>query len=106
MDSLNNEEEWFVKQWRPAMAWLYMVICAFDFIGAPILFSVLQADLATMIQWSPLTMQAGGLFHMAMGAIIGISAWSRGQEKIKHMELTNSPNSVVSEPVTEKEVTP
>lgn len=32
--------------------------------------------------WSPLTLQGAGLFHLAMGAILGVTAWSRGQEKM------------------------
>jgi len=31
--------------------------------------------------WTPLTLQAGGLFHAAMGAILGIGSWTRGKEK-------------------------
>jgi hypothetical protein len=33
--------------------------------------------------WQPLTLQGGGLIHIAFGAILGISAWTRGQEKIE-----------------------
>ena len=33
-------------------------------------------------QWAPITLQGGGLFHVAMGAVLGVSAWSRGQEKM------------------------
>jgi hypothetical protein len=29
-----------------------------------------------------MTLQFGGLIHMAFGAILGISAWTRGQEKV------------------------
>lgn len=32
--------------------------------------------------WSPLTLQGAGLFHLAMGGILGVTAWSRGQEKM------------------------
>ena len=34
------------------------------------------------IQWQPLTLQGAGLFHVAMGAIIGVSAYGRTQEKL------------------------
>lgn len=68
------------------MAWLYMAICAFDFILAPILFIIIQAKISGTIQWQPLTLMAGGLFHLAMGAIIGIAAYSRGQEKVTYMD--------------------
>jgi len=33
-------------------------------------------------QWVPITLQGGGLFHVAMGAVLGVAAWSRGQEKL------------------------
>jgi hypothetical protein len=33
-------------------------------------------------QWSPITLQGAGLFHMAMGAILGIAAYGRTQEKL------------------------
>jgi hypothetical protein len=82
MENAFGNESWLVKKWRPMMAWLYMVICAFDFILAPIL--MIAGD--TGIQWQPLTLQSGGMVHIAFGAIIGISAWSRGQEKVTYLE--------------------
>jgi hypothetical protein len=33
-------------------------------------------------QWNPLTLQGAGLFHIAMGAVLGISAFGRTQEKL------------------------
>ena len=77
-------ETWFNKKWRPAMAWSYMIICVFDFIAAPILWSILQASYKGNVTeaWTPLTLQGAGLFHLAMGAILGVTAWSRGQEKM------------------------
>lgn len=80
------KENWINKQWRPAMGWTYMAICIFDFIIAPILWSLLQAHHTAGVvatEWQPITLQSGGLFHMAMCAVLGVSAWSRGQEKIK-----------------------
>lgn len=87
-------ETWFNKKWRPAMAWSYMVICVFDFIIAPILWSILQASYKGNVTeaWAPLTLQGAGLFHLAMGAILGVTAWSRGQEKM--MMSSSSPSKV------------
>jgi len=67
------------------MAVAYMVIILFDFIVAPVLWSLLQAIAsgAVTIQWAPLTLLSGGVFHAAMGAVLGISAFTRGQEKIE-----------------------
>lgn len=86
MNELFDKEDWTIRKYRPMMAWMYMAICTFDFIIAPILFAITQLSTENMVQWQPLTMKAGGLFHLAMGAIIGVSAWSRGQEKMRYME--------------------
>jgi hypothetical protein len=45
--------------------------------------SVLQMfQNTTITQWSPLTLQGAGLFHIAMGAVLGIAAFGRTQEKL------------------------
>ena len=51
---------------------------------APILWSITQAVFhgGVNVQWQPLTLQGAGLFHVAMGAIIGVSAYGRTQEKL------------------------
>jgi len=92
MDSKQQQEDWMNRKWRPAMGWTYMVICILDFAVFPILWSVLQAisDGRVESQWDPLTLKGAGLFHMAMGAILGIAAWSRGQEKIAESNLNTS----------------
>ena len=82
-----EEESWIQKKWRPMMAVMYMCVCACDFIVFPIMFTIVQfwetqAVNDAFRQWVPLTLQGGGLFHMAMGAVLGITAWSRGQEKM------------------------
>ena len=76
-------EDWMIKKWRPSMGWTYMAICILDMAIFPILWSVVQVMTNTpLTQWNPLTLQGAGLFHLAMGAVLGIAAWSRGQEKI------------------------
>jgi hypothetical protein len=35
-----------------------------------------------LVQWNPLTLQGAGLFHIAMGAVLGIAAFGRTQEKL------------------------
>lgn len=79
-----NDESWMNSKWRPAMGWTYMAICILDFALFPIAWSILQAFYNGQVtnQWEPITLKGAGLFHMAMGAILGIAAWSRGQEKI------------------------
>lgn len=78
-----KDEDWMQKKWRPAMGWMYMVVCFCDMVLFPVAWSVLQAVLKQPVtQWNPLTLQGAGLFHLAMGAVLGIAAWGRTQEKV------------------------
>lgn len=78
-----EKEDWMQKKWRPAMGWMYMIICTLDMGVFPILWSILQTvQHQTITQWQPLTLQGAGLFHLAMGAVLGIAAFGRTQEKI------------------------
>jgi hypothetical protein len=78
-----KDEDWMQKKWRPAMGWMYMLICTLDMGVFPILWSVLQTvQHQTITQWQPLTLQGAGLFHVAMGAVLGIAAFGRTQEKL------------------------
>jgi hypothetical protein len=83
-----QQQDWMAKRWRPAMGWLYMAVCAFDFIIAPILWSITQAyyHIVPFVQWQPLTLQGAGLFHIAMGAVLGIAAYGRTKEKMAGAE--------------------
>lgn len=78
------EKDFMTSKWRPMMAVMYMIVCTCDFVLFPVLWSLLQAlDKGSVtLQWQPITLQGAGLFHMAMGAVLGVAAWSRGQEKI------------------------
>lgn len=96
------------------MAWMYMIICVLDFAVFPVLWSILQAyyDGQVVNQWDPLTLKGAGLFHMAMGAVLGVAAWSRGQEKIANaVSPTQSINTAgvtkpVMKPIDSGEVDP
>lgn len=79
-----KKDDWMQSQWRPLMAMMYLAVCSFDFILAPILWSVLQAmDKGNVSsQWMPITLQGAGLFHLAMGAVLGVAAYGRTQEKL------------------------
>ena len=78
-----RDTEWMQKLWRPAMGWMYMLICLLDMAVFPVCWSLLQAMMHMPItQWNPLTLQGAGLFHIAMGAVLGISAFGRTQEKL------------------------
>jgi len=82
--SEKKKEDWMNSKWRPMMGWLYMGVCAFDFVVFPILWSLLQSVSHGQVtsQWQPLTLQGAGLFHVAMGAVLGIAAMGRTQEKL------------------------
>lgn len=101
-DELPKEaESWLQKKWRPMMAMMYMCVCAADFIIFPIMFTVVQfwetaVQNDAFRQWAPLTLQGGGLFHMAMGAVLGITAWSRGQEKMAGVTSQPQPTTVTT----------
>ena len=72
------------SKWRPMMAFIYMITCMCDFVVFPVLWSLLQAMSKGQVtsQWMPLTLQGAGLYHIAMGAILGVAAYGRSQEKI------------------------
>jgi hypothetical protein len=65
-----------------------MAVCAFDFIIAPVLWSMTQAfyKIVPFVQWQPLTLQGAGLFNLAMGAVLGIAAYGRTKEKMAGAE--------------------
>jgi hypothetical protein len=78
-----SSSDWMQKLWRPAMGWMYMLICLLDMAIFPVCWSLLQAFMHMPItQWNPLTLQGAGLFHIAMGAVLGIAAFGRTQEKL------------------------
>jgi hypothetical protein len=78
-----KKEDWMNSKWRPMMGWVYMATCVTDFVLFPVLWSLVQAITKQPItQWQPLTLQGAGLFHVAMGAVLGLAAWGRTQEKL------------------------
>ena len=82
-ESEKKKEDWMNSKWRPMMGWMYMLICTMDMVVFPVLWSLLQTVTHTTItQWNPLTLQGAGLFHIAMGAVLGIAAFGRTQEKL------------------------
>jgi len=110
-----NDEHWMQNKWRPSMAWTYMAIIIFDFMVAPFLtgmyFAVTMPDIIFPVgttlaqmkevmaeykipdleQWQPITLQAGGFFHITMGVVLGISSWTRGNEKVAKVNQTYGP---------------
>ena len=81
------DEDWMTKKWRPLMAMMYMSCCLADFFLFPIMFTAVQFWETSIAndafrQWVPITLQGGGLFHVAMGAVLGVTAYGRTQEKL------------------------
>ena len=97
-----KKEDWLQNKWRPSIAWLYMAVCAFDFIIGPIFFTIVQFWETSVAndafrQWAPMTLQGGGLFHISMCAVLGVSAHGRTQEKLA---ITNAGPVPVTAPIT------
>lgn len=110
-DFLTDDRTWSIANWRSIAAVVYLVICVFDFMIVPIWvgwhnerltqiiadITPLSPAVQTVIlnhrldQWQPLTLGSGGLFHIAFGAILGVSAWSTGRERITEMRETGLP---------------
>lgn len=76
--------DWINKKMRPMMGWIYMLTCTCDFVLFPVMWSILQAMTHGNVtsQWQPLTLQGAGLYHIAMGAVLGIAAYGRTKEKV------------------------
>jgi len=84
---IDAQASWFKRYWRPAIAWQYFAVCLFDFIIGPCALMVFFYYTGQEYQaWHPLTAAAGGFYHVAMGAIIGVTAYGRSQEKLRGIE--------------------
>jgi len=78
-----QDEHWMKSYWRPAMGWLYMLICFMDFVAFPAISMFLPIiTKLPYVAWQSLTLSNGGLIHMAFGAILGVAAYGRTQEKV------------------------
>jgi hypothetical protein len=102
------KDDWMNTKWRPAMGWMYMGVCIFDFVLAPVLWATIQfweteSANDAFRQWQPMTLQGAGLFHMAMGAVLGLAAWGRTQEKLNGTSSNNVPE-VPTASVTPRQV--
>ena len=97
------QEDWMTKKWRPMMAMMYMTCCLFDFALFPIMFTIVQfwevqAANDAFRQWVPITLQGGGLFHVAMGAVLGVSAYGRTQEKVAGASSVSTSTPTINAP--------
>ena len=106
-DNTFDDGSWIARNWRPLAALTYLTICLFDFIMFPILNYMQQTTISPLLkdlssfnnpdvqkliiahifsQWDPLTLKYAGLFHVSFGAILGVSAWKRGTEKVERIK--------------------
>ena len=116
---IEHSETWYSKSWRPMAAYIYMIICLFDFAIMPlygmyahhisiselVILSLKYADpiaaytiLHSSSIWTPITLMYSGMFHAAMGAVLGVSAWTRGQEKIA--KVSQEPTNINTQDTT------
>lgn len=89
----SEEETWVTKYWRPMMAWQYFVVCICDFIIFPSMAMYYANKIGDHWKWDPLTLTAGGFYHIAMGLIIGVTAYTRGQENLLRTRLFANVNT-------------
>ena len=103
------EDKWYQKWWRPMVAFVYLGILILDFAVMPIIYEFDRPDPARAVtlalqfenpgaqvqalqtlqaqrNWQPITILGGGLFHVAMGAILAGSAITRGMEKRQRIQ--------------------
>ena len=98
---VKKDEDWMQKKWRPAMGWMYMVVCMMDMVIFPVLWCLVQVLTKQPVsQWNPLTLQGAGLFHLAMGAVLGIAAFGRTQEKMAGAAVNITPSTSPVTPPT------
>jgi len=76
------------KYWRPAAGFVYLIICLFDFVIAPILIPLINFKFGIGVgNWKPLSISDGvGTLHLAFGAILGAAAFGRSKEKVASIE--------------------
>ena len=100
-ESEKKKEDWMNAKWRPMMGWMYMLVCTMDTVIFPVLWSLLQTFAKVpLTQWNPLTLQGAGLFHIAMGAVLGIAAFGRTQEKLNGANNGGLQSMAPSQPST------
>lgn len=106
--SEKKKEDWMNTKWRPMMGWMYMAVCMADFVLFPVLWSLIQVHGGGRVetQWSPITLQGAGLFHMAMGAILGIAVYGRTQEKLGGVSNSSIPVTTPQAPMPSTSFTP
>ena len=73
------------EYWRTHAAYVYLFNCLVDFFIAPLMWNIGMSMESNEIKmntsrWEPLTLQAGAMFHLSFGAILGATAWRKKDE--------------------------
>ena len=80
-------EHWLKSFWRPACAVVYLIIVLFDFVIFPSVLAFLSFKHGQVyIPYQSISLQSGGLIHLSFGTILGLSAYTRGMEKLKGLD--------------------
>lgn len=89
---------WMATHWKPASAFIYTLICLFDFVIFPTYLGLNKVDmvqlighiqhlepvvqqqvmLASTVGYEPFTLRGSGLFHLAFGALLTGAALHNG----------------------------
>lgn len=108
MSNSNNSYLEFMRQyWRPAMAMVYLVMCLLNYAVRPVVNTVIAskadiAEIVMVVKDTDPSLQARALelavkdevwkdvlpesVHITFGVILGVAAWTRGQEKIQTLK--------------------
>jgi hypothetical protein len=90
-----DNEHWVKSNWRPVLAWLYLITILADFVIFPGMQMLMwehmpHGNTDHYTQWTSLTLSYGGIYHAGIAAILGVSVWSRSNERIA---ANNSPTA-------------
>jgi len=101
----DSDSHW--ANWRTMAGYTYLIICLFDFLIMPLATHVNIKELITHadhgytlelikqfggVNWSPVTMTGGGLFHLSFGTILTGIAVVKGQERKEQVKATAAIN--------------
>ena len=80
------------RYWRDWAGLVYLFICLVDFFIAPLVWNIKMENYClthdclaeNVTRWRPLTLEAGAMFHLSFGAILGATAWKKKEELEVH----------------------
>ena len=78
------------RYWKDWAGLLYLFLCFTDFFVAPLMWNMrMETYCHKMVdkglvcdatRWEPLTLQMGGMFHIAFAGILGVATWKKKEE--------------------------